>query len=273
MQPSRRLQRYLKMPQPPSSLQTREELLRGQIEDEFRSLCKHVGRHGIIGFSPLEDTKLIPVQSEYLARKLNGLGQRSKIAVISIGLLYKEQEILAIPTGWVGRPPEDGSWNQYARAYTELNHTLNGKSSQMAEKFGGVAEQATKEGLAIEAGHVTEYFPVTVSHRAFAETAKLGWRGRHSLIVTPEAGPALRFATVFVPERLGRVNRDLSGCGACDACVQVCPILREAGLHSKDYRETCRLRIKALDLEDEVCGICVRACWEAVRTSKMREPA
>jgi epoxyqueuosine reductase QueG len=263
----------LKMPQPPSSVQTREELLRSQIEDEFRSLCKQVGRQGIIGFSALEDTKLMPVQSEYLARKLNGLGPRSKIAVISIGLLYKEQELLAIPTGWVGRSPEDGSWNRYARAYTELNHTLNRMSSQMGEKFGGVAEQATKEGLAIEASHVSEYFPVTVSHRAFAETAKLGWRGRHSLIVTPEAGPALRFATVFVPETLGRVDRDLSGCGRCEACLQVCPILREAGSHNKDYRETCRLRIKALGLEDEVCGICVRTCWEAVRTSKNREPA
>jgi epoxyqueuosine reductase QueG len=150
---------------------------------------------------------------------------------------------------------------------------LNRMSSQMAEKFGGVAEQATKEGLTIEADHVSEYFPVTVSHRAFAETAKLGWRGRHSLIVTPEAGPALRLATVFVPETLGRVDRDLPGCGRCEACLQVCPILREAGTHNKDYRETCHLRIKALGLEDEVCGICVRTCWEAVRTSKIREPA
>jgi len=261
------------MPQPPSSVQTREELLRSQIEDEFRSLSKQVGRQGIIGFSPLEDTKLMPAQSKYLTRKLNGMGPRSKIGVISIGLLYREQEILTIPAGWVGKPPKDGSWNQYARAYTELNHALNKMSSQMAEKFRGVAEQATKEGLAVEAGHVSEYFPVTVSHRAFAETAKLGWRGRHSLIVTPEAGPALRFATVFVPETLGRVDRDLPGCGGCEACLQVCPILREAGSHSKDYRETCRVRIKALGLEDEVCGICVRTCWEAVRTAKNREPA
>jgi hypothetical protein len=73
----------------------RERLLRCQIEDEFRSLSKQVGRQGIIGFSSLEDTKLMPVQSEYLARKLNGLGPRSKIAAISIGLLYREQEILA----------------------------------------------------------------------------------------------------------------------------------------------------------------------------------
>lgn len=255
-----------------SSSPTREESLRSQIEDEFHSLCKQAGRQGIIGFSSLEDTKLMPVQSEYLARKLNGLSAWSKIAVVSIGLLYKEQEILAIPTSWVGRAPEDGSWNQYARAYTELNHTLNKMSSQMAEKFGGVAEQATKEGHSRGAGHVSEYFPVTVSHRAFAETAKLGWRGRHSLIVTPEAGPALRFATVFVPETLGKVGRDLSGCGGCEACLQVCPILREAGLHNKDYRETCRLRIKALGLGG-VCGICVRTCWEAVRTSKNQKPA
>jgi len=273
MRQGRRLQGCLGMPQPSSSARTREGLLRSRVEYEFRSLSEQVGRRGIIGFSALEDTKLMPAQSEYLARKLKGLGPRSKIGVISIGLLYKEEEILAIPTGWVGRPPEDGGWNRYARAYIELNHALNKVSSEMAEKFGGVAEQATKEGLAVEAGHVSEYFPVTVSHRAFAETAKLGWRGRHSLIVTPEAGPALRFATVFVPGTVGGVDRGLSGCGVCEACLQVCPILREAGSHDKDYREACRLRIKALGLEDEVCGICVRTCWEVVRTGKNQGPA
>jgi epoxyqueuosine reductase QueG len=253
-----------------TSPSTEKELLRNQIENEFRSLCKQAERKGVIGFSPVEDTTLLQVQQEYLARKLNGLGPLSEITAVSIGLLYREQEILAIPAGWVGRPPEDGSWNRYARAYTALNRALNDISSRLAEKFGGVTEQATMEGLAVQASNVSEYFPVTVSHRAFAETAKVGWRGRHGLIVTPEAGPALRFATVFIPQALRRTDRDLPGCGECHACLEVCPILRQG---KKDYRETCRLRIKALSLEDEVCGICVRACWEVLRTSEKQESA
>ena len=99
-----------------------------------------------------------------------------------------------------------------------------------------------------------------ISHRAFAEAAGVGWRGRSGLVITPEAGPALRFATVFFPWRLPPDNRDLPGCGDCYTCLEVCPIL----CPEEGYRERCRRRLQALGLEDEVCGICVRVCWEAV---------
>ncbi len=82
-------------------------------------------------------------------------------------------------------------------------------------------------------------------------------------MITPEAGPALRFATVFVRQRLSSYDRELPGCGDCLACLEVCPILRP----EEGYRQGCRRRLKALGLEDEVCGICVRVCWEAIRDS------
>ena len=53
----------------------------------------------------------------------------------------------------------------------------------------------------------------------------------------------------------------LERCTSCGACLEVCPILRPA----EGYRERCRRRLKALGLEDEVCGICVRVCWGGVR--------
>jgi epoxyqueuosine reductase QueG len=238
--------------------------LKRDIESEFRSLCKQVGRQGVIGFAPLEDVKLLPVQSAYLRRKLDGLspaeGPWSDITAISIGLLYHEPEILTIPADWVGKPPKDGQWNQYARAYTELNRLLNKIATRLAQQFGGVAEQATMEGWVEQARHVNDYFPACVSHRAFAEAAGVGWRGKHGLVVTPEAGPALRFATIFIPQSLPLDNRFLPGCGDCNACLEMCPILRP----EEGYRERCRRRMRALGLEDEVCGICVRVCWEAV---------
>jgi len=236
------------------------KLLKKEIEGEFRWLCERAGRRGVIGFVPVEGVKLLPVQSAYLRRKLDGLGAWSDSTAVSIGLLYHEQEILAIPAGWVSKLPEDGRWNQYARAYTELNRLLNHIASQLAGRFGGVAEAATVEGWVGQVKHVNDYFPHCVSHRAFAEAAGVGWRGRSGLVITPEAGPALRFATVFVPQRLSSNNRDLPGCGNCSACLEVCPILRQ----QEGYRERCRRRLKALGLEDEVCGICVRVCWEAI---------
>lgn len=245
--------------------------MKKEIEGEFRLLCEQAGRRGVIGFIPVEDVRLLPVQSAYLRRKLDGLGPVlseaegpwSGITAVSIGVLYHEPEVLAIPDGWVSKPPEDGRWNQYARAYTELNRLLNDMAGQLAKRFGGVVEMATLEGWVGQVKHVNDYFPHCVSHRAFAEAAGVGWRGRSGLVVTPEAGPALRFATVFVPQRLSTDNRDLPGCGDCTACLEVCPILRP----EEGYRERCRRRLGALGLEDEVCGICVRVCWEAVRGS------
>ena len=235
-----------------------EQISKREIEGEFRRLCERAGRQGVIGFVPVEDVKLLPEQSAYLRRKLDGLGAWSDITAVSIGLLYHEAEILAIPDGWVGKPPKDGRWNQYARAYTELNRLLNDVASQLAERFGGVAESPTVEGWVEQVKHVNDYWPHCVSHRAFAEAAGVGWRGRNGLVVTPEAGPALRFATVFIPQRLSPESRALPGCGDCRACLEVCPILRP----EEGYRERCRRRLGALGLEDEVCGICVRVCWE-----------
>jgi len=243
-------------------------LLTTEIENEFRLLCERIGREGLIGFTPVRDARLLRVQRVFLRRKLNGLGPWSSITAISIGLLYHEPEILAIPAGWIGKPPANGSWNRYAHAYTELNRLLDETCSQLVEKFGGVAEQATIGGLVREVKRVHEYFPVTVSHRAFAEAARMGWRGRHGLIVTTEAGPALRLATVFLPARLRRDYKELPGCGDCQACLQACPILRQG----KGYREKCRQRIKALGLKAEVCGICVRACWQALKKSSPSRP-
>lgn len=235
--------------------------MKKEIEEEFHLLCEQVGRQGVIGFIPIEGVRLLPVQSAHLRRKLDGLSPWSNITAVSVGLLYHESEILAIPAGWVSKPPEDGQWNRYAHAYTELNRMLNGIATQLAEQFGGVAEQATMEGWVGQVSHVNDYFSHCISHRAFAEAAGVGWRGKHGLVVTPEAGPALRFATIFISQQLLPDDKHLPGCGDCNACLEVCPILRP----EEGYRERCRRRLGALGLEDEVCGICVRVCWEAVR--------
>lgn len=236
-------------------------LLKEDIEQSFRELCATAGRLGIIGFSSLNTIHLLPQQQQYLQEKLKSLGPAEEITAISLGLLYHEQEILAIPAAWQSKASPNDHWNEYAQAYMILNHTLNDFTNVLVARFGGIAEQATIEGWAGQVRHVEEYFSHCVSHRVFAEAAGLGWRGRHGLIVTPEAGPALRFATLFIPGRIPGTRKEFTGCGKCRACLDVCPVLRKAN----DYLEACRQRIHALGLKTDVCGICVRVCWEHIR--------
>ena len=240
-----------------------------QLEQSFREWCRRLGRQGLIGFSSVEAVPLLPVQEQYLRAKLGGPRSAGAVTAVSLGLLYRGQEIHAVPAVWTARVPADGRWNEYARAYLAVNRELNELAVTLAEQFDGVAEQATIEGWAGRVAHVSEYFPHCVSHRAFAEKAGLGWRGRHGLIVAPEAGPALRLATLFIPGKTVGLQREFAGCGECRDCLDVCPILRRKG----DYRDACRRRINALGLESDVCGICVRVCWEKVTAGRSTGPA
>jgi epoxyqueuosine reductase QueG len=231
------------------------------IERCFEELCVQAGRQGVLGFAQVNPVSLLPEQKRYLQEKLKETTSVGIVTAISVGLFYQEPEIQAVPAYWQTTAAVDDPWNEYARAYQALNRSLNHIAAVLAARFEGVAEQATVAGCAGHVGHVKEYFPNCVSHRAFAEAAGVGWRGRHGLIVTPEAGPALRLATVFVPQLIWPRRRALAGCGDCRACLEVCPVLRNAS----DYREACRRRLNVLGLEDEVCGICVRVCWDRVR--------
>ena len=250
------------------------------VVDAFYELCQAVGREGIIGFSSLSHRRLLPEQETYLARKLGSMVSNPSATAVSIALLYREEEIRAIPDRWVPRAPHDGSWNDYGSAYAELNRLLNRVVTELGDRFGGIVEQATMTGYAAQVTSVHDYFAACVSHRAFAQAAGVGWRGKSGLIITPEAGPAVRFATLFLPFAIPSKVRTLAGCEDCNACVEVCPVLRKgqtqirtlredgylpASRRQGDYREACRLRVTALGLDQEVCGICVLVCWEAVR--------
>jgi epoxyqueuosine reductase QueG len=232
-----------------------------KITDEFHSICSSYRRDGIIGVTDLNSVNLLPVQKKYLTNKLLKLGTFKEISVLSFGLFYRDVEIEAIPNRWISSSDEIRSWNIYAYAYEELNKSLDDIAQHFAELTNGVWEQATYSG---KVEHVNDYFPNCVSHRAFAEAAGLGWRGKSGLIVTPEKASAVRFATVFFPKIAGQPEtkkENLQGCKSCQACLETCPVLRKG----TGYRELCRLQINKLGLNSEVCGICIRVCWDVVK--------
>jgi epoxyqueuosine reductase QueG len=109
-----------------------------------------------------------------------------------------------------------------------------------------------------------------VSHKLVANLAGLGWIGKSCLLVTPNCGPRVRFATVFTDAPLETGHAIENGCGDCSACVDVCPVKAFTGA-SFDPSEPREVRFDAIscdaymkkrevELGTGLCGLCVYIC-------------
>ena len=103
-----------------------------------------------------------------------------------------------------------------------------------------------------------------VSHRAVGQLAGLGWRGKNNLLVNPEYGSRVRYATVLTDMALpfdGPIDGD---CGSCRRCVDACPggaIGEDRSAFDLDRcKETIDRITKTANVGSHICGICVKAC-------------
>ncbi len=103
-----------------------------------------------------------------------------------------------------------------------------------------------------------------VSHRALAEAAGLGWRGRNNLLVHPVFGSRVRLVSILTDLDVGPGTPLPFGCGACHRCVNVCPAgalgeTPEAYDLSACY--DCLTTFSRINgIGQHICGICVKAC-------------
>jgi epoxyqueuosine reductase QueG len=110
------------------------------------------------------------------------------------------------------------------------------------------------------------------SHKIAAHLAGFGWIGKSCLLVTPEIGPRVRWATVLTDAPL-RITGEptAANCGTCNQCVAICPVQAFTGepFRASDPRETrydagkCDnyfTEMKEKDPELAVCGLCLYVC-------------
>ena len=109
------------------------------------------------------------------------------------------------------------------------------------------------------------------SHKMAAHLAGLGWIGKSCLLVTPEAGPRVRFATILTDAPLEATGEPMEErCGQCQDCVKICPVSAFTGraFVEEEPREArydafkCQEYMK--DVENKigraVCGMCLYVC-------------
>jgi len=110
------------------------------------------------------------------------------------------------------------------------------------------------------------------SHKLAAHMAGLGWIGKSCLLVTPQVGPRVRWATVLTDAPVQVTGKPVEErCGSCTQCVEICPVQAFTGepFRASEPREKrydaskCDRYFAAMkqkDAELAVCGLCLYVC-------------
>lgn len=185
-------------------------------------------------------------------------------SVISIAVRIGKSPILNLPK----------SRGEYRTIYDAANAKLNNLSVEVASFL----EEQDYEALPIPASTPYDEEKLTgdISHKHAAVAAGLGRFGVNNLVLTPEYGPYVRFATVLTnaplkPDR--PLNADLCLGEKCMRCIRACP----AGALQKPKhnpaegwrinKKKCHTYVHTV-LDGEICGLCIKACPAGSRTRR-----
>ena len=122
--------------------------------------------------------------------------------------------------------PEEGIVSVYARG-RDYHKVLRARLQKLGERIGA------------EVG--------PLGHRAFTDSAPVleselaarsgqGWRGKHTLVLSREAGSMFFLGEIYVDLALPPSEPVTPHCGSCRACIDVCPTQAIIGPHKLDAR-------------------------------------
>lgn len=160
-----------------------------------------------------------------------------------------------------------------ARTYDYLYYTVNQSLDRMALRLSVVLNQHGFKSHLIPASDKIDDKKMQglFSHKLAARLAGLGWIGPSCLLVTPEAGPRVRWVTVLTDALLEHGEPIAGRCGDCRKCVDACPPKAFTGRYfdpgeHRDVRfnvRRCvdyRKHLKDKVTGTQICGMCVYAC-------------
>ena len=112
--------------------------------------------------------------------------------------------------------------NYKYHAYSLVNQRLDSITSRLSSVVQGRGFRA----LPVPASQTvdSERLLGAFSHKMAAHLAGLGWIGKSCLLVTPEAGPRVRWATILTGAEIDVTGPPIrERCGKCEKCVDICP--------------------------------------------------
>lgn len=159
----------------------------------------------------------------------------------------------------------------YAADCRDINTRLNAMTGEIVKhirSLGYRAEAVPASKKLAEGG--TEG---SISHKAIAIMAGLGWQGKSLLLVTPKFGPRVRLSSVLTDMPLQFDAPVKNRCGNCTKCTDACPVGAIRNVNT-DFHYSCRE--VAIDLDKchrntlryldvpgvgyTFCGQCIPVC-------------
>ena len=104
-----------------------------------------------------------------------------------------------------------------------------------------------------------------VSHRALAERAGIGMRGRNNLLVTYPYHSGVRICSLLTELHIPRISKPVwpHPCAECHDCLKACPV-RAIGESPEEFRiDLCLMHLEKVstpEISPQICGACLAAC-------------
>ena len=153
-------------------------------------------------------------------------------------------------------------------AYDVINNRLDLVTSQLASLLQreGYNTLPLPAAMRINADALRGH----LSNKMLAHLAGLGWIGKSCLLVTPDAGPRVRWASILTMAPLEPGQPMEQRCGDCRVCVDACPVGAFTGRNYVDgeprerrynaHKCSAYLDDMAEQLARGVCGMCLYSC-------------
>jgi len=156
--------------------------------------------------------------------------------------------------------------------YNTLYNSVNSRLDHIALLLAKRIQEKGYQAYPIPASQIIDSSKLigVISHKLAANLAGLGWIGKSCLLITPNYGPRVRFATILTDAPLKADSPISAKCGECRKCVDICPVKsftgasfnpsepREARFNAhlcRNYREKRKEK-----LGEGLCGLCVYVC-------------
>lgn len=196
---------------------------------------------------------------------LQGGGKISQYPLaVSVGIILPNTVVDELPM----RTEHSVAVN-YQHTYDVVNLRLD----LLTSRIGSLIQNEGYKALPIPASKRVsdERICAEFSHKLAAHLAGLGWIGKSCLLITLEAGPRVRWATVLTNAPLTPTGKPMKErCGTCTNCVDICPVSAFKGEPFRE-NEAREVRYNARKCENylenlsrsrspAVCGLCVYNC-------------